>query len=176
MARATFLFSLVAIDLGFSFTTTSIDTAPNWAKSANWEETPIMNRSAPVVNYANSSSETFSISLKLYAFSRSNVAEIGNISKNLKDLVSPIEPGIAPPSRCRITYRPHFDNYLCVCESVSISGPETLHWDKDGNPMDISVELAFKEIDIINKKAMVVGGGAFEYVPHHSRTFNYGGR
>ena len=127
----------------------------------NWEDSQIMNRGAPVVNYGDSAAEEFSITLKFFATGSSD--SIGSAVRGLLDLTRPTKPGISPPSRVRITYRPLYVDFLCVTQSVSIVGPETLHWSSQGEPMDQSVQLAFREIDVSNEGPR--GGGGLTYVP-----------
>lgn len=158
------LLMIQALDLGWVLTTSSLAEAPSWSKNAQWEEQAILNRSAPIINYGNSGSLSFSATLKFFATDPARIQEdVHNPVQNLLDLTRPVIPGVEPPSRCLLTYRPYFTRWLCVCESVSESAPENLHWTPQGEPMDASVQIELKEIDVRNTPARNFGSTL--YVP-----------
>ena len=78
------LFSLRSLDLSpnFTYRTATIESAPNYGKTAGWEETAIMGRSAPIVNFGSSQGVSFPIAIKLVAQKPSDPATFQEIVDN----------------------------------------------------------------------------------------------
>jgi hypothetical protein len=132
----------------FSLGTSVLKGGYKLGKSAKFEENEIMNRSSPILTYANSSAIVFGITLDLVAL-QSAEQEISQVVKTLFALVSPVQSGLAPPPLCQITVGTILQNWKCMCTNVDPQCGENGVWDvDDNNPMDATVALQFKGIEL----------------------------
>jgi|ERR1700733_1765620 len=137
----------------FSMRTSVLKGGYGLTKSAKYDQNEIMNRSSPVITYANSSAMVFSIGLDLVALQSAD-QEVSSVVKTLLSLVFPVQPGVKPPALCKITAGTILQSWPCVCESVDNHIGEYGVWDiNDNNPMNALVSLRFIGVETDNVPA-----------------------
>lgn len=137
-------------DNGLVLTTSILEGSPTYQKRANWSQTSIQNRSAPVIGYENSGPLSFSFSTSLYALSNAQ-SEVTDPSKAILSIVAPKKPGTVPPPICYLTYK-HFMGEMFVCESVQVADPSDV-WSPEGQPMHSRLTITLLELDLYNKSS-----------------------
>lgn len=146
-------------EVGFSFETDVLHDGIRWGKSANFTQTPILNRSSPIITFANSNPIMLSVTLNLFVTSEDEFdggpGYVVRVLESITALTFPVEPGIQPPTLCYITLAGYslFNEWACVLPSFEASHGMHNVWDNDGSPMTGSVSLQFMGVEIENRSA-----------------------
>ena len=144
---------------GFVFETSSLKDGIKWGKQATFTQTPIMNRSSPIITYANSAPTILSVGFDLVAMEDGDQVDLMYVMDSVMSLTFPNDPGIEPPTLCYITLFGEskvssiFNQWPCVVPSVDCQVGQHQIWTKDGAPMSGSCTLQFLGVELQNHSA-----------------------
>jgi hypothetical protein len=158
------LFSLQS-ENGFFLQTAVIQESFSLSKTANFAQQEIMNRSSPFITYAASGPLMLAVTLSFVAgIGGLVVADINNIGKGLLSLTFPMKSGINPPPVCTINMGAGtiVNNLPFVCTSCDLKWGENNIWDSTGDPMALSANLSFLELEPVSVDSGDWGGGALK--------------
>lgn len=122
-----------------------------------FNQTPILNRSSPVITYSNSSPIILSVSLELFVLSSDERTFVTDALQTFTSFTFPEEPGVKPPSLLRVTIPGYekgiFDQWACVLTQIDCqSGNHTLY-QKDGSPLTGVANLSLMGVEVENVAA-----------------------
>lgn len=158
------LFRLTS-ELGFSFATSIIREGFHLSCSANFNQNQIMNRSSPIITYSNTNAMTLAIMLELYALYGDPKTNINDVINSFRALQLPQDPGVQPPSLCKITLGELLTDWECVLVSVDIHYGNNNLYDENGNSHTAALSCQFMGIEVENSSAEdYVRRGDFRYL------------
>ena len=134
----------------FSLRTSLLMGGYRWNKTANFNQTVLMGRSSPIITYSDSSCINLSVTLNFAAFEDAQ-QDVADILKSLTALTFPVEPGVKPPSLCKVTAGKDFKNWECVLQSVDCESGAENTWSEEGASMFGSASLVFIGVEVENK-------------------------
>lgn len=144
------LFTLIAEDIGLTFTTKVLKGDPRWNRGASYADQPILNRSSEVVTFSGGRCPTLDISLQLFGVhEKGDIDKVQRAKRALAALLLPVESGVKGPALCRITLGGDrmIEDWPCVCLNVSQTFEADSGWSDDYKARVVAVTLTFKGLE-----------------------------
>lgn len=149
----TALFRLSSKD--FFIETSTLRDGIRWGKQANFNQTPILNRSSPVITYSNSSPIVLSVTIEEYVTKRADRKLVIQALQSLTALTFPETPGTMPPTLCYVDMPGYdlFKKWACVVVSLECTSGLHAMYNADGYPMAGSASVSLMGVEVENVKA-----------------------